>query len=78
MHSNLFVMLPPVIGLDNKNDIDEAGKQVRWPPGKDAVVIVDIAQRMSVDQVLTWVKWRTTDAGSLAPPCSAYSSSSHS
>jgi len=34
-----------VIGLDNKNDIDEAGKQVRRPPGKDAVVIVDIAQR---------------------------------
>jgi len=34
-----------VIGLDNKNDIDEAGKQIRRPPGKDAVVIVDIAQR---------------------------------
>jgi len=34
-----------VIGLDNKIDIDEAGKQVPRPPGKDAVVIVDIAQR---------------------------------
>src|SRR6266700_4430238 len=34
-----------VIGLDNKIDIDDAGKQVPRPPGKDAVVIVDIAQR---------------------------------
>src|SRR5262249_32604529 len=34
-----------VIGLDNKIDIDEAGKQAPRPPGKDAVVIVDIAQR---------------------------------
>jgi hypothetical protein len=34
--------------------------------------------RMSVDQEFTRAKWGTTDAGSLAPPCSAYSSSSHS
>src|SRR5262245_10719533 len=34
-----------VIGLDNKIDIDEAGKQVSRPPGKDAVVIVDISNR---------------------------------
>ena len=34
--------------------------------------------RMSVDQELTRAKWGTTDAGSLAPPCSAYSCSSHS
>jgi len=34
-----------VIGLDNKIDIDDAGKQVPRPPGKDAVVIVDISHR---------------------------------
>ena len=34
-----------VIGLDNKIDIDDAGKQVSRPPGKDAVVIVDISHR---------------------------------
>jgi hypothetical protein len=34
-----------VIGLDNKIDIDEAGKRVPRPPRKDAVVIVDIARR---------------------------------
>ncbi len=34
-----------VIGLDNKLDIDDAGKQVPRPPGKDAVVIVDITNR---------------------------------
>lgn len=34
-----------VIGLDNKIDIDDVGKQVPRPPGKDAVVIVDITHR---------------------------------
>ncbi len=34
-----------VIGLDNKIDIDDAGKQVPRPPGKDAVPIVDIHSR---------------------------------
>jgi DNA-binding beta-propeller fold protein YncE len=34
-----------VIGLDNKIDIDDAGKQVPRPPGKDAVLIVDIHSR---------------------------------
>jgi len=34
-----------VIGLDNKIDFDDTGKQVPRPPGKDAVVIVDITKR---------------------------------
>ena len=34
-----------VIGLDNKMDIDDAGKQAPRPTGKDAVVIVDISNR---------------------------------
>jgi DNA-binding beta-propeller fold protein YncE len=34
-----------VIGLDNKIDIDDSGKQVPRPPGKDAVLIVDIHRR---------------------------------
>ena len=34
-----------VIGLDNKIDFNDAGQQVPRPPGKDAVVIVDITTR---------------------------------
>jgi len=34
-----------VIGLDNKIDVNDAGQQVPRPPGKDAVVIVDIKNR---------------------------------
>ena len=34
-----------VIGLDNKIDINDAWQQVPRPPGKDAVVIVDIKNR---------------------------------
>ena len=34
-----------VIGLDNKIDFNDAGQQVTRPPGKDAVVIVDITNR---------------------------------
>lgn len=36
-----------IVGIDNKVSWDEAGKLVSGPPGKDAVLVVDIADRLN-------------------------------